>query len=39
MKIAYGISIPGFIMTCTLWVHLAAKTVSQMIELIDALPC
>jgi hypothetical protein len=29
MKIAYGISIPGFIMTCTLWVHLAAKTVSQ----------
>ncbi|KAL2212796.1 neutral amino acid transporter [Sarocladium strictum] len=25
-KIAYGISIPGFIMTCTLWVHLAAKT-------------
>ncbi|KAL9941637.1 hypothetical protein D7B24_003687 [Verticillium nonalfalfae] len=26
MKIAYGISIPGFIMTCTLWVHLAAKT-------------
>ncbi|KAF9881554.1 hypothetical protein CkaCkLH20_00700 [Colletotrichum karsti] len=24
-KIAYGISIPGFIMTSTLWVHLAAK--------------
>ncbi|KAI8256928.1 N amino acid transport system protein [Colletotrichum sp. SAR 10_77] len=24
-KIAYGISIPGFIMTTTLWVHLAAK--------------
>lgn len=27
-KIAYGISIPGFIMTSTLWVHLAAKFVS-----------
>ncbi|CRK15622.1 hypothetical protein BN1708_002812 [Verticillium longisporum] len=26
MKIAHGISIPGFIMTCTLRVHLAAKT-------------
>lgn len=24
-KVAYGISIPGFIMTSTLWVHLAAK--------------
>ncbi|KAF2798708.1 hypothetical protein K505DRAFT_333221 [Melanomma pulvis-pyrius CBS 109.77] len=24
-KIAYGVSIPGFIMTSTLWVHLAAK--------------
>ncbi|KAH6976452.1 transmembrane amino acid transporter protein-domain-containing protein [Ilyonectria sp. MPI-CAGE-AT-0026] len=24
-KIAYGISVPGFIMTSTLWVHLAAK--------------
>ncbi|KAJ5385737.1 transmembrane amino acid transporter protein-domain-containing protein [Penicillium cosmopolitanum] len=24
-KIAYGISIPGFIMTSTLWVHLASK--------------
>ena len=31
-KIAYGISVPGFIMTSTLWVHLAAKFVS-------ALPC
>ncbi|PNH49373.1 hypothetical protein VD0003_g7760 [Verticillium dahliae] len=29
VKIAHGISIPGFIMTCTLRVHLAAKTVSQ----------
>ncbi|PNH75944.1 hypothetical protein VD0001_g1608 [Verticillium dahliae] len=28
MKIAHGISIPGFIMTCTLRVHLAAKTSS-----------
>lgn len=26
-KIAYGIAIPGFIMTSTLWVHLAAKFV------------
>ncbi|KAF3351032.1 Putative importin [Verticillium dahliae VDG2] len=26
VKIAHGISIPGFIMTCTLRVHLAAKT-------------
>ncbi|KAI1857905.1 hypothetical protein JX265_010935 [Neoarthrinium moseri] len=26
-KVAYGISIPGFIMTSTLWVHLAAKFV------------
>ncbi|KAG7048278.1 neutral amino acid transporter [Colletotrichum scovillei] len=25
-KIAYGVSIPGFIMTTTLWVHLAAKS-------------
>ncbi|KAF7543008.1 hypothetical protein G7Z17_g11093 [Cylindrodendrum hubeiense] len=24
-KIAYGVSVPGFIMTSTLWVHLAAK--------------
>ncbi|KAH8889051.1 hypothetical protein GQ53DRAFT_723842 [Thozetella sp. PMI_491] len=24
-KVSYGISIPGFIMTSTLWVHLAAK--------------
>ncbi|KAL2201782.1 hypothetical protein CC79DRAFT_1281382 [Sarocladium strictum] len=24
-KVAYGISIPGFIMTSTLWIHLAAK--------------
>ncbi|KAJ3531337.1 hypothetical protein NM208_g8922 [Fusarium decemcellulare] len=29
-KIAYGISIPGFIMTSTLWVHLAAKCVSNL---------
>lgn len=27
-KIAYGISVPGFIMTSTLWVHLAAKFVT-----------
>ena len=27
-KVAYGVSIPGFIMTSTLWVHLAAKFVS-----------
>lgn len=32
-KIAYGISVPGFIMTSTLWVHLAAKFVS--IDLMD----
>ncbi|KAL2420051.1 Transmembrane transporter [Exophiala dermatitidis] len=25
MKVAYGVSIPGFIMTSTLWVHIAAK--------------
>ncbi|KAF4119480.1 Transmembrane amino acid transporter protein [Geosmithia morbida] len=24
-KVAYGVSIPGFVMTSTLWVHLAAK--------------
>jgi hypothetical protein len=27
-KVAYGISIPGFIMTSTLWIHLSAKFVS-----------
>ena len=27
-KIAYGVSIPGFMMTSTLWVHIAAKFVS-----------
>ena len=27
-KIAYGIAIPGFMMTSTLWVHIAAKFVS-----------
>ena len=26
-KVAYGVSIPGFIMTSTLWVHIAAKFV------------
>lgn len=31
-KIAYGVSIPGFIMTSTLWVHLAAKFVSAAIS-------
>ena len=26
-KVAYGVSIPGFMMTSTLWVHVAAKFV------------
>ena len=32
-KVAYGISIPGFIMTSTLWVHLAAKFVSDIYQM------
>jgi hypothetical protein len=34
-KIAYGIAIPGFMMTSTLWVHVAAKFVRTSYRLFE----